>query len=230
MEGDNVMEDTRLLFSRENKQLIATTSGQNAKPSQREEERLLQGYENSENELLRMLSQDEPEGAVITELGKLFDASMASTESSIREDDDLVDAFIESRYRAARIKKRQGKSANAREGDIGSPSSRVGEDDDRSVSNMSMSSLGDHSAALYDMILPTTTVPPPQHPALGSATKLSLGLEFTDGFSGHSTNSTLPSIVDTTADDAERESAKERSEGLDDELGNDGGSIPITPW
>ncbi|RYY85442.1 hypothetical protein EON63_07410 [archaeon] len=152
------------------------------------DDNLLAEYFDSSNRILRMLSQDQGDDSamegVLRSNSELFaEASQQTYHSSMAQDDELVDAFIEERYKVARMKKQKtqkqqpSESPRHREGgdDQEGEKGEEGEDenfkwqhadsqDDHSVGNQSLSSLGDQSAAVYDLILPTASsaIPPPK--------------------------------------------------------------------
>eukprot|EP00981_Chlorochromonas_danica_P000461 scaffold98_cov248-Ochromonas_danica.AAC.2 len=152
---------------------------------------LLQQYATSDNSLLRMLVQDqEVDDQLSAELSQILDLGGVlenglDVETQVKTgpaDDQLVEAFIAASYKVARKKKKvkmtgdpslmstlstdltrtstigtleEGTQSDFIDGDID------GDEDDGNASYISYSSLGDQSSALYDLILPTTTAPPP---------------------------------------------------------------------
>lgn len=199
--GGDGLAAARELFSREASQLISSTMGRDAKPHAPNDD-LLQEYLNSENDLLRMLSRDQD--VTSSELHDILGGEAHDGASAATEDDQLVEAFIEGRYKVGRLKKKQ-------------QGGRLLDEDDASVGNRSMSSLGDQSAALYDLILPTAAAPPP--------------LMFVDSIADSGTpvvqRSVSKASVRGIADDP---SDLGMGDAVDDGIASPASSIPVNPW
>jgi hypothetical protein len=211
-----------------------------------------------------MLSRDHSEDPLLrsTRSSQLFEASAELThQSSLTEDDELVDAFIEESYKVARMRKNKHKHvrqandpqfslvneasiSNEQEVDDGRAASVDDQDDDVSVGNRSMSSLGNQSAAVYDLILPTASsaIPPPRlrsntvttlpsmssYPKEGQSHVLSQAQQSAASQSNppgentpqlfSSTNSVISASENVADDDLEPDEVESKN------------NIPVTPW